>query len=433
MAQISFIKPNTKIKFFEHHKPVMFTMFTVCILGLLYLCVAHFANLPGVNWGTSFEGGTSITLHFEPQQNAENNVSQEDVRAAFVNDPRFESVTIQTLGKGEVNQYVVRTRTTTSMSCENLAIVKSKFNDKLALVNPGKTLTLNEATWPSCDGDGIRGDFDIGLVDAEKLEAFDLDAEIVAKAITDAGYSNVTVAKNELRNQYTIKPQGIQADAVQLLTSTFGAKFNPNDGIDSVSSVGADVGEKFRNDAIVSILIALGMMLLYIAFRFDSRYAPAAVISLATTTVITFVFIIVCQIEFTLETVAALLSLVGYGINDTIVNFDRVRENIALCEKDTELKTIVNKAINECISRTVITSITTLLAIGPLIFIANGTTRDFAIIMFVGICIATLNSMFISCPLLVKFDEIFKNHKKAAEAKKVLEADIIADAEVIQG
>ncbi len=416
MAQRMFIKPNTKIKFFENHKPVMYGAFLLSLIGLVISFVI------GPNWGTSFEGGTSISIHFEQP------VPADQVRKIFVDDPRFESVSVQTIGRDDENKYIVRTRTTTSMSCDKLALVKTAFNDQLAQSTGDANLKLDDNTWPSCDGDGIRGDFDLAIKNANDENVTDLDPEKIKTAIVNAGFANVGVAFNEIRGQYTIKPQGVQADAVQLLNDTFGDKFDEYKGLDSVSTVGADVGEKFRNDAIVSILIALGMMLLYIAFRFDSRYAPAAVISLATTTLITFAIIVFFQIEFTLETVAALLSLVGYGINDTIVNFDRVRENLALSEKDTPLPAIVNKSVNDCISRTVITSITTLLAILPLILIANGTTRDFAVIMFCGICIATLNSMFISCPLLVKFDTWFKEQKKKQEAKKAIEDDIVAEA-----
>lgn len=416
MAQLMFIKPNTRIKFIEHHKPVMYTGFLLCIIGLILSAVI------GPNWGTSFQGGTSITIQFQQP------VPSEQVRKVFVDDPRFESVTVQSVGADNENKYVVRTRTTTTMSCEKLESVKNAFNSQLQSVTGNSALTFDEATWPSCDGDGIRGDFDLAFKGADGQIMTDLETDKLATAIQAAGFADASVVYNENRKQYTFQSPGVQSEVVDLLNTTFGDAFDEASGLESVSTVGADVGEKFRNDAIISIVIALFMMLLYIALRFDSRYAPAAVISLTVTTLLTFTFIVCLQLEITLETVAAMLSLVGYGINDTIVNFDRVRENIALKPKDTPLEQIINKSINECISRTIITSLTTLLAILPLIFLATGTTRDFAIIMTFGICVATLNSMFISCPFVIKFDKWFKDYKKRAEEKKAIEEDLVVEA-----
>ena len=422
MAQMTFIKPGTKIKFVEHHKPVMAIMLLLCVAGLIY------AFIHGPNWGTSFQGGTSINIHF----NSETPIATEAVKTAFVEDDAFDHVAVQTMGSDGENKFVVRTRTTTTMSCPKFAQVHQAFNGELQKVTGNASLTLNEASWPLCNDDGIRGNFDIGIQDEQGNAVLNLTPDQIKTAIMAAGFDEVQVAFNDIRGQYTVRPEGIQSKVNELLSAKFGTQFDVKSGIDGVSTIGADVGEKFRTDAIVSILLALGFMLLYIAFRFDTRYAPSAVISLTVTTLLTCVFIVFMNIEITLETVAARLSLVGYGINDTIVNFDRIRENVALSDKSTSVDQLVNQSINECISRTVITSITTLLAIVPLIIFATGTTRDFAIIMAFGICVATLNSMFISCPFVIKFDKWFKLYKERAaekaEGRKLLEADIASDA-----
>ena len=416
MAQFMFIKPNTKFKIIEHHRPFMYMAFLFCLVGLVLSVVI------GPNWGTSFQGGTSISIQFQKP------VPAEQVRKIFVDDPRFESVTVQSVGTEDENKYVVRTRTTTTMTCEKLSVVKSAFNGKLQEATSNTSLTFDEGTWPSCDGDGIRGDFDLAFRNDKNEIVTDLSTEQLAKAMHDAGFTDAQVVYNENRKQYTFRSPGVQGEVVELLNTTFGDAFDEAKGLESVSTVGADVGEKFRNDAIISIVLALFMMLLYIALRFDSRYAPAAVISLTATTLLTFTFIVCLRLEITLETVAAMLSLIGYGINDTIVNFDRIRENIALHAKETPLDAVINLSLNECLSRTFITSITTLLAILPLVFLANGTTRDFAIIMSFGICVATLNSIIISAPLVIRFDKLFKEYKKRAEAKKAIEEDLVVEA-----
>ncbi len=430
MAQFMLIKPGTHIKFVEHHKPVIALMLLLCIAGLI------FAFIKGPNWGTSFQGGTSINIHLMAD-NAGNNsvVTVKDVENAFANDTNLNHVSVQTLGNEGENKFVIRTRTTTVLTCDKFAAIHDKFNDALHAATANNTLSLKESTWPLCDDDGIRSNFDIAINNQSNNPDISMPPEQIQKALNDAGFEDVEVAVNDVHNKYTIQPTGIQSQVVSILTKAFGERFykttdkGVQTGLDSVSTIGADVGEKFRNDAIVSILLALGFMLLYIGIRFDTRYAPAAVISLTVTTLLTACFIVFLQLEITLETVAALLSLVGYGINDTIVNFDRVRENVALSDKSVPLEQLVNKAINECISRTIITSITTLLAIAPLIFLATGTTHDFAIIMGFGICVATLNSMFISCPFVIKFDHWFKLYKQRAEAIKTIEMDSNAQLE----
>ncbi len=419
MAIFSIIKPNTNIPFIPAHKPILTTLVFLAIASVLMILLPVEGTNP--NWGTSFQGGTSITVHFDQP------VATEEVRAAFVEDARFESVSVQSVGSEESSSYVVRTRTTTTLGCTKLADVRIAM-DKAIEAQTGGNLVIGQ--WPSCDSstdEGIRGDFFVSLIAPEGKTAPEtpIAAETISNMLKSADLESV-VSYDEKSQRYLVNPTGVQKDVQDLLSRVFGEKFNAHTGIDSITMVGADVGEKFRTDAIVSIFLALGLMLLYIGIRFDTRYAPSAVISLTVTTLITFGFVVITQIEITLEVVAAFLSLVGYGINDTIVTFDRVRENVALAEPDKKFPGIVNKAINECLTRTIITSITTLMAIIPMAIIATGTTRDFAIIMTFGICLATFNSMFVSCPFLIYFDGWFKNMQKRNEARKAVE-DIPAE------
>ncbi len=401
------IKPNTKIPFIPNHKPVLISLVVLAFAGILL------AFIMGPNWGTSFQGGTSITLHFKKP------VPIERVREEFVNDPRFESVSVQSVGNEDSNRYVVRTRTSTTLNCNKLEQVKTAVEASVASKS-GNVLKIGQ--WPACNPkieDGIRGDFYVTLVPVEGKQAPESPfeeksmVETFATAGLDADVSYESGAK-----RYLVKPKGIQTEVTELMMQKFGDSFEGEKGIDQIDTVGADVGEKFRTDAIVSILVALGLMLLYIGIRFDTRYAPSAVISLTVTTLITFGIVVLFRFEVTLETVAAFLSLVGYGINDTIVTFDRVRENVGLAEPGVPLDNIVNKAINECLSRTVITSITTLGAIIPMAIKATGATQDFAIIMTIGICIATFNSIFVSCPMFLYFDKWFKGMAKRNELRK---------------
>ena len=420
------IKPNMKVPFIAKHKPVLYGAFFLAIASIVL------AFIIGPNWGTSFQGGTSITIHFD------NTVSTETVRTEFEIDPRFEIPTVQQIGNESDNRFVVRTRTTTTLNCAKLESVKTNLVAEVANAS-GDTRTIGQ--WPSCDPtkeDGIRGDFFISIIPQEGKVAPE-------EPMTDADVQSL-MAKSGLEaivsfdpgaHRYLVKPTGIQSEVQDLLKTKFAAGFDLSkypgatdeakleaavaNSIDQIDTVGADVGEKFRSDALVSVFAALLLMLLYIGVRFDARYAPAAVISLTVTTILTFGIVIVLKMEITLETVAAFLSLVGYGINDTIVTFDRVRENVTLATPEESLSDIVNRAINECLSRTCITSLTTLIAIIPMACLSTGATRDFAIIMTIGIIIATFNSIFISCPMFLKFDKMFRDANERNKMRREIE------------
>ena len=411
MSQFTLIKPNTNIQFIAYRKPVMMAVYLLVLAGLVLTFVI------GPNWGTSFAGGTSITMHFEQP------VGTEEVRKLFVDDPRFESVSVQSIGTDESKpRYVVRTRTTTTLKCSDMDRIHESFASGIA-AKSGNAMTVGQ--WPACNPkieDGIRGDFFITLVASAGKEAPEtpMSEEDVRSVLKSAGL-DAEIAYEANLNRYTVKPQGIQNDVVKLLNDSFGDRFDEATGVEEIVTVGADVGDKFRSDAIVSILMALGLMLLYIAIRFDSRYAPAAIISLGTSALVAWGVVIVLGLEITLETVAAFLTLVGYGINDTIVNFDRIRENIGLADASMPLTKIVNKSINDCLPRTIMTSTTTLFAVVPLALVGSGTTRDFAIIMSIGIVITTFNSIYISCPFMIIMDEWFRKMNARNAAKQELE------------
>lgn len=406
MSQFCIIKPNTKIPFIKHHTPLMILF---CLLALAGFIMAF---IPGPQWGTSFEGGTSITLHFDKP------VGAEKVREAYEIDKRFESVSVQSIGAEEDYRFVVRTKTANALTCAELALAKGELSKSVA------ASSLDVAQWPSCnekDG-GINGDFFVSFVAMEGKTASETTvAKEVIEAAFKATQKEVTVSVDD-KGKFLVKPMGIQSDVLSLMQEKFPEEFNQNTGLDEIVTVGADVGEKFRSDAIVSIVLALFLMLLYIGIRFDVRYAPSAVMSLFMTTLITFGFVIVLKIEVTLEIVAAFLSLVGYGINDTIVTFDRVRENSGLAEPGVPLDEIVNKSINNCLSRTAVTSLTTLLAVVPMAILATGATKDFAVVMTIGIIVSTFDSIFLSCPFLLYIDKWMKKYQEREAERKALDA-----------
>lgn len=164
--------------------------------------------------------------------------------------------------------------------------------------------------------------------------------------------------------------------------------------------VGPTVGAELREAAIYAILASIGAILLYVWFRFEWQYGVCAIIALAHDVAATVGLFSLLQLEFNLATVAAILTIAGYSINDTVVVFDRVRENIRRYKKMT-FGELFNMSINQTLSRTVMTSVTTLLALTALAVFGGEVIRDFAIALIWGVVIGTYSSVLLAVPLLL--------------------------------
>jgi preprotein translocase subunit SecF len=170
--------------------------------------------------------------------------------------------------------------------------------------------------------------------------------------------------------------------------------------IRDVEIVGPQVGSQLRRQAILATLYALAGMLVYIAFRFEWVYGAAAVIAVFHDVLITLGFFCVFHYEISLTVIAALLTLVGYSMNDTIVIFDRVRENLRLMRREP-FPAIVNRSINQTLSRTILTSGLTFLAVLVLFLMGGSVLRSFAFAMVVGVVVGTYSSFGIAAPIVV--------------------------------
>jgi preprotein translocase subunit SecF len=184
----------------------------------------------------------------------------------------------------------------------------------------------------------------------------------------------------------------------------------------SSETVGAKVGNQLKNDGIKSLLYALGFIFLYVMLRFDLRYAPGGIVALAHDAAITVGAFALTWKEFNLQTIAALLTIVGYSINDTIVVFDRIRERIAL-HRDEPIEETTDIALNETLSRTILTSGTTLLVVVATWALGTGPIKDFAFALFIGIVVGTYSSLFMAAPVFLWVNKRFYGGKGMTEAE----------------
>lgn len=170
--------------------------------------------------------------------------------------------------------------------------------------------------------------------------------------------------------------------------------------------VGPKAGKELRNSGFYACLYALLGILIYITIRFDFKYSPGAVACLIHDIIITVGIFSLLQREFSLTTIAALLTIVGYSINDTVVIFDRIRETVGK-SKGVIAPSLVNKALNETLSRTVLTSLTTLFVVTSLFFFGGLVIRDFALALLIGIVVGTYSSVYIASSLMLLMDKYF--------------------------
>lgn len=166
--------------------------------------------------------------------------------------------------------------------------------------------------------------------------------------------------------------------------------------------VGAQVGEELRGKAFVAILISLFGIIIYIWWRFEFTFGIAAVIALFHDVLITIGIISLVNIEISIPIIGAILAIVGYSLNDTIVLFVRVRENLKVYRKE-KYESIINHSINEVLSRTVITSLTTLVVVLSLFIFGGKVIHDFSVTLLCGVIIGTYSSIFVASPLLVEY------------------------------
>ncbi len=232
----------------------------------------------------------------------------------------------------------------------------------------------------------------------------------LAKAITgfrDTERSGLITDYNSLSAVPGVTPKVISA----LQQQTFLGPFN----IRSTEVVGPKIGADLQHQAVMAVLYALGGMLVYIAFRFEWIYGVAAVVAVFHDTIITIGLFSLFQKEISLTVVAALLTLVGYSMNDTIVVFDRIRENLKLMRREP-LESLINRSVNQTLSRTVLTSGLTLLTALSLWLFGGSVLEGFAFALVVGIIVGTYSSIFVASPILIFWQSFVESRKKSPSA-----------------
>jgi len=202
--------------------------------------------------------------------------------------------------------------------------------------------------------------------------------------------------------------EGVEvADVAAELSEQVSAAYGPGTfEIEREDLVGPKIGAELQQKAGLAILFSLVLTLLYIAIRFEFRFGVASVIATAHDVLITLGFLALFRVEISLPTIAALLTILGYSLNDTIIVFDRIRENLGKKGgRREDPYELVNRSINETLPRTVLTSGTTLVVLGALLVLGGAVIRDFTVVLILGILIGTYSSIFVASPALLEIQD----------------------------
>lgn len=242
------------------------------------------------------------------------------------------------------------------------------------------------------------------LIEARMPEPADLGK--MRTLLSDQNFGEVSLQNFGSPNDIMIrigKQQGGQAEqtkAVETVKALFAKNFGPNIDYRKVDFVGPQVGEELIQKGIISILLSFAAIMVYVWIRFEWQYGVGALLALVHDAILTLGFFSLTGLEFNLTSIAALLTIVGYSINDSVVIYDRIRENVRKFKK-MPMDALLNLSINETLSRTVLTVLTTLLSALALIFFGGEVIRSFSLSVFFGIMVGTFSSIYISAPVLI--------------------------------
>ncbi|MBN2400022.1 MAG: protein translocase subunit SecF [Candidatus Aminicenantes bacterium] len=386
-------KKEPKIKFINKR------YFAFALSGLIILAGITVFFTRGFNMGIDFTGGTMIEVSFKDQ------TPIKQVRSLL---DRINLGDAQITRIGSENKFFIKT----------MASLK-----KLNLKNDAELEDIEEY---EIVARVIRNGM-LDAVETEQLAAGKIDLNNtaegeIARFLRDKGLNDEDAQESAkiiigLRKSETgviddfpvLEKAGIKHKVMAVLRdSTFLSSFT----FLSVEFVGPQVGQDLRRKATLACIWALIGMLIYIAFRFKFLYGLSGILTLAHDVLITLSFILFFNIEMSLQVIAAILTIVGYSINDTIVLFDRLRDNLKIMRKDN-LEIILDKSINETLSRTIITSVTVFLTVVSLFFFGGEVIHPFAFTMLVGVVTGTYSTIYQSCAWLKAWEKYFLKRKKS--------------------
>lgn len=375
------LKKKTNIDFIGKRRPALF------ISSIVNLAIIVGIATVGFNFGVDFAGGTVVELKFD------HSVGPDEVRKR-AQDGKLHDVSVQRIGSADDNSYLLRLGGMTQLTPEGAAAAEAAIK----ALGPVKS---------------FNADLENGIINfrsQEKKSAADVQAKVAETGIGVKEVRDLGEAQSGGWD-YQVVFKGM-ADRIFGVMSAGLEK--PDFQQQRVDYVGPQVGKQLRNKGVLALVYAMLAILIYVAFRFDFKFGPGALLAMVHDAVMVAGYYLVSRREFNLTSIAVLLTIIGYSINDTIVIYDRIREEMVRY-KGKPLPEIINIAVNDTLSRTILTSGVTALSLVGLLIFGVGEIWDFAMAMLIGIVVGTYSSVYIASPLTIWLDERAAAKERAAK------------------
>jgi preprotein translocase subunit SecF len=378
---------NTHIDFMKYRK-----FWIVVSLVLVAIGIGSIFIHGELNIGIDFAGGTQINLQFQDKPDV--NQLRKVLEGAGL-----EEITIQRFGRVEERQVMVRTRLMKGLEEGSLGKVVTALDRQLNPEQAGKP-DLNRIGPEDLAGVLLRLNPDHLAGDGAVAQYKKMAAGILAKRRETGLFRSW----DEIAGLGSLSPAGLAALRQNAGLGRF--------AVLSTENVGPQIGKELRDRGLYAVLLSLVGMLIYIWFRFELRFGVGAVMASIHDVLVTLGLFALWGFEFNLTTIAAFLTLVGYSMNDTVVIFDRIRENMRKTRRRPLIE-VMNESINQTLSRTLLTGGLTLLSVLALLILGGEVLRGFAFVMTVGILVGTYSSIYIASPFALLWEKYFGSERKA--------------------
>jgi preprotein translocase subunit SecF len=365
------LKNKTNIDFIGKRKPAVFISTVINLL--IIIGIAAF----GFNLGVDFAGGTVVELKFNHP------ITAEEVRQR-AQKGGLQDVSVQNIGSADENSFLLRMGGVTQLNNENAEKARAALEGQGGVSN-------------------VYSDLANGIINFRSASAMTPDA--IKKAVEGSGTGVQEVRELGESQSGGFDYQVVASGMADKVYSALGQGLDkPDFEQRRVDYVGPQVGKQLRNRGIMALVYSMIAILIYVAFRFDFKFGPGALVAMVHDVIMVAGYYLVTRREFNLTSIAALLTVVGYSVNDTIVIYDRIREDMAKF-KGKPFAEVINIAVNDTLGRTILTSTTTALSLIGLLIFGVGEIFDFAMAMLVGIFVGVYSTIYIASPLTIWLDE----------------------------
>lgn len=383
----------------------------ILVIASVILCF-----YPGPNYGTDFRGGTEIEMAFgEP-------IDAAGVRAAVTAVGFSSPDVVQVVDANKPYHFLIRVQDVSAITEADKVTLRRSLcfvdDAESPLGDPVKCPANARATEVkfSAGGDKVSTRYDVEP-DLEVVK--EQVARVPGVALRPSATNPQVLNPRDHRVEIQLMSKGDQL--IERLRGRLGAAAVPEGAALRVEWVGPKAGKQLRDSARNAVAIAIVFIMLYLAFRFDLRFAPGVIVACIHDAMVVIGFFILFQKEITLSTIAAVLTVIGYSMNDTVVVYDRIRENLGK-HRGKSFAYIINLSVSETLSRTILTSGAMLLSVLAFFVYGTGVIKDFMLALVVGTVAGTYSSIYVAAPLTEWIDSRMTKRKGASDSARRVSA-----------